>query len=79
MKPSIKVLFFGPLTELVGRKEIDMAEVEDTKSLIEKLTNDFPALADAKYVVAVNKKIISGNTVLTQGSTAALLPPFSGG
>jgi molybdopterin synthase sulfur carrier subunit len=39
----------------------------------------FPAIAGAKFVIAVDKKVISENTILQGNSTIALLPPFSGG
>jgi molybdopterin converting factor small subunit len=34
---------------------------------------------DAKYVIAVDKKVANENTTLTENSIVALLPPFSGG
>jgi molybdopterin converting factor small subunit len=39
----------------------------------------FPELADRKYAVAVNMKVIQGNLELKQNDTVALMPPYSGG
>jgi molybdopterin synthase sulfur carrier subunit len=39
----------------------------------------YPSLADAKYLIAVDKQTVTGNTILKEGSMIALLPPFSGG
>jgi len=54
-------------------------DIADTNSLTEMLNKKFPQLADAKYVMAVNKKVVTENISLTNNSTVALLPPFSGG
>ena len=53
--------------------------VADTDSLIKELHNTYPALAGAKYVIAVDKRVITSNTLLNEKSVVALLPPFSGG
>jgi len=36
-------------------------------------------MADAKYAIALNKKIIKENTILSGDNNIAFLPPFSGG
>ncbi|MCW3090323.1 MAG: thiamine protein [Ferruginibacter sp.] len=76
---NINILLFGQLTDITGIGTITMEDVADTDSVVQNLHRRFPALATSKYVVAVNKNIITGNTLLTQNSTVALLPPFSGG
>lgn len=76
---KINILLFGQLIDITGTANLTMAEVVDTNGLVEKLHSNFPALAYSKYVIAVNKNIISGNTRLTENCTVALLPPFSGG
>ena len=60
-------------------KLLALENVADTNSLVKELHTLYPALADAKYAIAVNKKVVNENTVLTENSTVALLPPFSGG
>jgi molybdopterin synthase sulfur carrier subunit len=43
------------------------------------LHRTYPALAESKYVIAVNKQVITSNTSLDENSVVALLPPYSGG
>jgi molybdopterin synthase sulfur carrier subunit len=74
---AIKVISFGQLSEITG-KDFE-AEVEDTDQLAALLRNTYHIPADMKYMVAVNKKLVSNNTSLDAGDTVALLPPYSGG
>ena len=75
---SVKIVLFGKLAEIAGNS-VSVNNVADTDSLINALHKDYPALTNTKYVIAVDKQIINGNTVLNKKSTVALLPPFSGG
>ena len=76
---KVNILLFGQLTDITGTETISMQDIIDTNSLVEILQQTYPALLNSKYLVAVNKKVISANTVLTDNCTVALLPPFSGG
>ncbi len=69
---------FGRLADIAGNS-VSINDVADTDSLVNSLHKKYPALADAKYVIAVNKKVIKENTILNNDSIVALLPPFSGG
>jgi molybdopterin synthase sulfur carrier subunit len=53
--------------------------VADTDGLVRALHSTYPALAESKYVIAVNKQVITSNTSLDENSVVALLPPYSGG
>lgn len=75
---SVKVILFGKLADIVG-SSVSVAKVVDTDGLIEALHKDYPALSNAKYVIAVDKQIINENTALNKNTMVALLPPFSGG
>ena len=75
---TVEVLFFGKLVEIAGASLV-MNDITSTDELLDQLRLQYPALAAEKYVVAVDKKTITGNTSLTDHSTVALLPPFSGG
>lgn len=75
----VKVLIFGQLTDITGESEIYLNEISDRDELVEKLNQQYPALADSKYAIAVDKKVINQNTRLDDECTVALLPPFSGG
>ncbi|MCX2481765.1 MoaD/ThiS family protein [Pedobacter sp. MC2016-15] len=76
---NIKILLFGRLTELLGQSVLHMEDVSDTNTLAQRLSSQYPGLAQIKYQVAVNQEIIHGNKALTDGMTVALMPPFSGG
>jgi molybdopterin converting factor small subunit len=75
---SIKVILFGKLSDIAGNS-VSLKGVTDTDGLINALHKNYPALANTKYVIAVDKQVIKENTVLNNNSTIALLPPFSGG
>ncbi|MBK8088691.1 MAG: MoaD/ThiS family protein [Chitinophagaceae bacterium] len=74
----ITVLFFGKLAE-VAESSVEVQKVSSTDELLAQLHAQYPLLASEKFVMAVNKKMISSNTTLSDNSTVALLPPFSGG
>ena len=69
---------FGRLADIAGNS-FTVNDVADTDRLISTLHKRYPALAQTKYVIAVNKQVISSNTLLNEDSVVALLPPFSGG
>ena len=75
---SIKVILFGKLSDIAG-SSVCIDDVADTDGLVSALHKNYPALAGTKYVIAVDKQVVNGNTVLNNNSTIALLPPFSGG
>lgn len=69
---------FGRLADIAGNT-IAIDDVKDTDALVNELNKKYPALTNARYVIAVNKQIIKEKTVLDNSSVVALLPPFSGG
>lgn len=76
---AIDILIFGQLTDITGTDRIRLADMADTDALLSELNSRYPALENVQFRVAVNKKIITGNVELSQQSTIALMPPFSGG
>jgi len=75
---SIQIILFGRLADIAGNS-VSLDNVADTDSLVSALHNTYPALAESKYVIAVNKQVINSNTSLNENSVVALLPPYSGG
>ena len=75
---AINVIAFGSLTDIVGER-LSLEDIHDTNALVNELKQRFPELRNAKYLVAVNKKMINANTVLNPDDTIALMSPFSGG
>lgn len=76
---SIRIKFFGPLADVVGRAELVAEVFADTDVLRGRMLNDFPGLKGHQFVMAVDKQIIRRNTELKEGNVVALLPPFAGG
>lgn len=75
---SIRIILFGRLADIAG-SSVSVNDVADTDGLISILNKTYPALAESKYVIAVNKQVVNSNTSLNENSVVALLPPFSGG
>ena len=75
---QVKIIIFGQLCEILGEILV-MDKITDTESLQLAINKKFPELKNYQYVMAVNKKQVTINTVLNEHSTIALLPPFSGG
>ncbi len=76
---QVNVIAFGQITDITGRSTITVNDVTDTNELIQKLHSLYPALANTKYVIAVDKQIINENMLLENNNTVALLPPYAGG
>ena len=79
VKSKITLLAFGQLTDITGQSTWEMEDISDIDQLKAILIEKYPALAQAKYLVAVNMEVIRGNATLKPGDAVALLPPFSGG
>jgi len=75
---AVNIIFFGQLADIAGTS-VFINGVADTDTLITALHNTYPALARAKYVIAVDKRVITSNTLVNEKTVVALLPPFSGG
>jgi len=76
---KVHILLFGQLTDITRTDTIVLEDVKDTDNLVMALHAKYPALVNTKYLIAVDKKVISVNTPLTDNCPVALLPPFSGG
>jgi molybdopterin converting factor small subunit len=72
-------MIFGQLTDIINNSTLILTDIADTNSLVNELNKLYPALADSKYIMAVNKQTVITNTILKEDSIIALLPPFSGG
>ena len=76
---KVSVIFFGQLTDITKTASLDVRGIKDTNSLVQQLYEQFPGLRSAKFIIAVNNERIIDNSTLTEDSTIALMPPFSGG
>jgi len=75
----INIIFFGQLKDITGSKNLVVEEMDSTDKLILHLNAVYPELINKKYLIAVEKEIISSDTVLNNNDTVALLPPYAGG
>ncbi len=76
---EINLLVFGQLAEITGKTELKISDVKNTVELNQKLIELYSKLAAFNFRFAVNKKMVTGNTILCDKDMVALLPPFSGG
>lgn len=74
---TVSIMAFGQIAEIVGNNlSVEAADTDSLKKILEEL---FPALKSLRYQIAVDKEIVSANTLITATAQIALLPPFSGG
>ena len=76
---KVNVLIFGPLKDITGTHVCQVTDALNTDEMIIKLNTIYPDLVNKKYLIAVEKEIVHGNTALRDNFTVALLPPYSGG
>ena len=75
----IKVMIYGQLEDVTGASVITLVNISDTDMLTENLFIQFPLLKHKKFLVAVNKQVVTEKTTFDSNAEIALLPPFSGG
>ncbi len=76
---QVKIIVFGQLVDIINSSELTLSDISDTNTLQHELNKRYPSLANANFMMAVDKQTVQGNTILKENSTVALLPPFSGG
>ena len=76
---KVNVLIFGPLKDVTGTHVCQVTDVADTTEMISKMNQMYPGLDKLKFLIAVEKEMVHGNTTLNDNFTVALLPPYSGG
>ncbi|HKR88949.1 MAG TPA: MoaD/ThiS family protein [Phenylobacterium sp.] len=77
-----RVLLFGPLRDLAGWRERELAAVS-LEDLRRALGAEDPALGEALAApgvqVALDQAIVRGDAALSAATEVAFLPPMSGG
>ena len=76
---KITVLTFGQIKDITGNTCLTYTDIDNSAVLLKILLNNYPALMNLNFSIAVNKKIISEKTALHDNDVIALLPAFSGG
>ena len=75
---KVNIIIFGQLRDVLG-EQLEIADVSDITGLKTLLHEQYPAMNDSSYVLAVDKKLVTANTGLTENCTVAILSAFSGG
>ncbi len=77
-----RVLLFGPLQDVAGWREREVA-APTLADLRARLAADDPALGEALggpgVQAAVDRALVRGDAALASGAEVAFLPPMSGG
>ena len=76
---KIRILFFGVLSEVAGKQGEEISFSGDLAALVVLLKQNYPALNDYQFSVAINQDISTESKELSPGDEIALLPPFTGG
>jgi molybdopterin converting factor small subunit len=74
---EITIRSYGSIADITG-SSFSLIEVTNIENLKEKLFETYPELEKKVFLISVDKKIATNETILPN-STVALLPPFSGG
>ena len=76
---SIEIIFFGQLADKTGCSKVVVENPGSIDALNKMMKIQYPNLATAKFVIAVNNKIALDNEPIHDNAKLALMPPFSGG
>jgi molybdopterin converting factor subunit 1 len=80
---NIRVRMFAILREALGQKEIiiTLPKGSTVDVLKQKMLNEYPSLLsfDGQFIISVNHKAVSGDTIVVTKDEIAALPPVSGG
>ncbi|MDO8995129.1 MAG: MoaD/ThiS family protein [Sediminibacterium sp.] len=76
---DVQVIFFGSITDITLVDSVLLNNCTDLDSMVNDLIERYPPLANKKYFIAVNQKMVHENIKLKMGDTVAIMPPFSGG
>lgn len=72
------VLLFGIIAEKAGRERL-VITASDTRELRTRLIDEMPFLASLSYAIAIDRRMLGDDHVLSGHEEVALLPPFAGG
>ncbi len=78
---KVKVLFFGPLADNSGAKEvyIKLGSNNRLSHIKDLLEEKYLKSSNIPYMTAVNMEQVRGDIELSAGDEIAVMPPFSGG
>ncbi len=78
---KLNILYFGLVAEAVKQTSEEL--VIDATITVNELQNllieKYTVLSNLSYKVAVNKELVNTETLISEDSEIAVLPPFAGG
>ena len=74
----MKVLLFGTIAEKAGAAAVEVSATS-TAAVRRSLEERIEGLASLSYAMAVDRRIVKEDVLLTGSEEIALLPPFAGG
>ena len=75
---ATEVTFYGSLTDVVGRKSIEISAVK-IADLLDQLFATYPELQRRKFLTAIDTRIVGNECIIPAGTSVSLMPPFAGG
>lgn len=75
----VTVYYHGILADIAHRFDDEYDPVGSTENLLKQFYEKYPAAKQYVFRVAVNNRIISGKSPVSDGDTIDLIPPFPGG
>ncbi len=76
----VLIRYFGMISEKIGiNDELIVSGFHDSDTLKDFLFERYPPLKSLEFNIAINQKLVTNNTLITEGAEIALLPPFAGG
>ena len=76
---KIQLKLFGQLTEVIGKSQLELENINNSDLLVKKILADFPELNKYEFLISVNKKVLREIQYFKSGDEVAFLPPFAGG
>jgi molybdopterin converting factor small subunit len=75
----VKVKLHGILTDLAGKRELQVENIRDLNGLREVLDKEYSKLSKYLFRIAVNNTLTNENIPIKEGDCIELIPPFPGG
>jgi len=76
---QVNVIFFGVLSDVVGKNMLTIQDTDNMADLKSKLIISYPDLKDYTFRMAVNQQMVEDNYLLFDNDSVAVMPPFAGG
>ncbi|MFN8206818.1 MAG: MoaD/ThiS family protein [Bacteroidales bacterium] len=75
----VKVKLHGILSDLAGKKELQVENIRDLNGLRGVLSKEYSILSKYLFRIAVNNMLANENIPIKEGDCIDLIPPFPGG